>query len=257
MKIKIICFCFLILVLTLGYFWENKLIKLRAADLSDSLLKSPIFSGQNNVAEEIVLPESLSSISEESKITPSSHQIKNVPFVSQAPFAIWDHLHDEACEEASLIIMDYYLRDKELSAQDMENEIQKIVSWEQKNWGIADKDLTIVEEKNLAQNFYGLNPNTQNISDIKDIKKEISQNRLVIVPAAGRLLNNPNFRSPGPIYHMLVITGYNPQGFITNDVGTRKGLNFYYPNETLMSAIHDWNGSVNSINYGAKIMLVF
>jgi hypothetical protein len=33
-----------------------------------------------------------------------SYQITNVPFVSQAPFANWDQLHDEACEEASVII---------------------------------------------------------------------------------------------------------------------------------------------------------
>lgn len=61
------------------------------------------------------------------------------------------------------------------------------------------------------------------------------------------MLGNPYFTPPGPIYHMLVIKGYNLTEFITNDPGTRRGADYVYSYQTLMKAIHDWNnGNVES-----------
>ena len=61
------------------------------------------------------------------------------------------------------------------------------------------------------------------------------------MPSAGRELGNPNFKSPGPIYHNLVIRGYTKDGkFITNDPGTRKGEQYIYDQDVVMAAIHDW-----------------
>jgi hypothetical protein len=67
--------------------------------------------------------------------------------------------------------------------------------------------------------------------------------KLVIIPAAGRLLGNPNFSGQGPIYHMLVVRGFdNKTGeFITNDPGTRKGEGYRYKYSVLINAIHDWS----------------
>jgi len=61
------------------------------------------------------------------------------------------------------------------------------------------------------------------------------------VPLAGRELNNPYFRAPGPIYHMLVIKGYDSDEFIVNEVGTKRGDSFKYKYDVLINAIHDWN----------------
>jgi len=75
-------------------------------------------------------------------------------------------------------------------------------------------------------------------------------------------LNNPNFKQPGPIYHMLVIKGYNSWEFITNDPGTRKGNSFKYPYSTLINAVHDWNHDLAvggmteaEMAQGAKVMI--
>jgi len=54
-------------------------------------------------------------------------------------------------------------------------------------------------------------------------------------------LGNPYFRTPGPIYHMLVVKGYDEDEFITNDVGTKRGDGFRYKYDRLISAIHDWD----------------
>lgn len=187
---------------------------------------------------------------------PDSFQIKNVPFTSQAPFANWDQLHDEACEEASLIIVKYYLNQNALTPETAENEIQNMVSWEIGYFG-SHKDLTVAETIIVAQKYYGLDNLLENkITSIDDIKTEISQNHLVIVPTAGRLLGNPNFRSPGPVYHMLVISGYDKNGFTTQDVGTKNGRNYYYNQTILFNAIHDWTGTPDSIDSGAKSIII-
>lgn len=188
---------------------------------------------------------------------PPSYSIANFPFQSQAPLANWDELHDEACEEAALILVNSYLTDQSLSAEKMDQEILKMVDWEIKNWG-SHKDLTIQETAELAANFYQLeNTQIKNNINIEDIKKEVAQNHPVIIPTAGRLLGNPYFRSPGPIYHMLVVIGYDNSTIIVQDIGTRRGDHYRYNEQVLFNAIHDWNGSPENIGNGSKSMLIF
>lgn len=187
---------------------------------------------------------------------PESYLIKNFSFQSQAPYANWDELHDEACEEAALILVYYYLNGKSLSAETMEDQIQKMVSWEVENYG-SHRDLTIRETGNLATSFYDMtNFRIEDNINIEDIKREVANNHPVIIPTAGRLLGNPYFRSPGPIYHMLVVIGYEGNTIIVQDIGTRRGDHYEYNEKILYNAIHDWNGTDN-IENGKKTMLVF
>jgi hypothetical protein len=248
MNIKIIVFIFLIIALTTGYIYGKKITNTTSVN-------------QETKNSDINITESIkdTQIIDDSKTqeAPESFKIENVSFASQAPLGNWDHLHEEACEEASLIMVDYYLNNKTLNSQVMEDQIQKMVTYEEKYFGKSDMDLTITQEKTLAQNYYNISPEIKPITSINDIKKEIAQNHIVIVPAAGRMLDNPNYTAPGPIYHMLVITGYTPSRIITNDAGTRKGLNFTYSYNNLWNSIHDWAGSADNITTGQKIMLVF
>lgn len=223
--------------------------------------KSSITTSQNINIESgdiATAPATVSNITIENNFAPlpDSYQIQNVPFTSQAPFANWDQLHDEACEEASLVITKYYLSGQTLTPEIAENEIQNMVSWEIGNFG-SHKDLTVAETIIVAQKYSGLdNLIEKKITSIDDIKTEISQNHLVIVPTAGRLLGNPNFRTPGPVYHMLVISGYDKNGFTTQDVGTKNGRNYYYNQTILFNAIHDWTGVPDDINAGQKNIIV-
>src|SRR3990172_1100789 len=53
--------------------------------------------------------------------SPKSRDISNqvlldMPFLVQAPFAVWDPLHEDACEEASLIMVKHFFhKDKNLT----------------------------------------------------------------------------------------------------------------------------------------------
>lgn len=137
----------------------------------------------------------------------------------------------------------------------MDSEILRMVDWEIKNWG-SHKDLTIKETAQMAKEFYGLRLTSKYDITIADIKEEVSQNHPVIVPTAGRLLGNPYFRQPGPIYHMLVVIGYSGNNLIVQDIGTRRGEHYQYDQVILFNAIHDWNGSPENIEQGQKAMLV-
>jgi uncharacterized protein YvpB len=180
----------------------------------------------------------------------------DVPFLVQAPLAVWDELHEEACEEASLIMVNFYHTGKTIASREAgEKEITDLVAYETEN-GYA-VDVTVEELAVIAKSYYGLSTGrVENNITVDDIKRELSAGRPVIVPAAGKILPNPYFTAGGPNYHMLVITGYDADGFITNDPGTRRGQNFRYAYNDLMNAIHDWNGGHNILD-GPKQYLVF
>jgi uncharacterized protein YvpB len=190
---------------------------------------------------------------EEKKL--SENILLDVPFLSQAPFAKWDALHEDACEEASLIMVKYFLDGIEMISKEKgEKEIQDAVAFEKKNK--YELSVTLDELNEIADKYYNLKTGRveKNIT-IQDIKKELSSGKPVIVGAAGKVLPNPNFKNGGPNYHMLVIIGYDEKGFITNDPGTRLGKSFRYSFDDLYKSIHDWNPK-NILN-GEKNYLVF
>jgi len=180
----------------------------------------------------------------------------NVPFTSQAPFAKWDEYHEEACEEASLIMIKYYLDGKTLDKNISEKEIQNMIKFQIKKYGDY-KDTNAKKTTKLAEDFYEIN-NLKVIYDFKveDIKKNLAKGKPIIVPAAGRKLGNPNFTPPGPLYHNLVLIGYDGNIIITNDPGTRKGKDYTYNLFTLYNAIHDFPGKPEDIEKGRKAMII-
>lgn len=180
----------------------------------------------------------------------------NTPFTSQAPLGVWDAYHEEACEEASIIMVKYFLDKKPLTPQIAEDQIQKMIAFEIKNYG-GYKDTSAQKDVQLAADFYGLK-NLKVVYDFskEDLKKYLALGKPIIIPAAGRLLGNPNFTFPGPLYHNLVLVGYDGNTIITNDPGTRKGQSYRYNIDVLYNAIHDFSGDVNNITQGRKAMIV-
>lgn len=184
-----------------------------------------------------------------------------VPFASQAPLLNWDTLHEETCEEASMILASFFYAQKDITPQLMEDELQKIVSWEQQNG--YKVDLTAEETVKVLNDYFGLSARVERNPTVDKLKYEISSNHLILVPAAGRTLGNPYFTGIGPIYHMFVIRGYDDKNFITNDVGTRRGEKYKYAYETLMNSVHDWNHDLaqdgmtdQEIVQGDKVVIV-
>lgn len=194
-------------------------------------------------------------VESDDKIIPEKIFIK-VPFTSQAPFANWDEKHEEACEETSLIMLKYYLDKKPLTPEIADREILRMIDFEIKNLGHFE-DSNAAEMAKIAAEFCGIE-NTKIIYDFKkdDIKKYLAEGKPIIVPAAGRLLGNPNYKQPGPLYHALILVGYEGDMIISNDPGTRKGESYRYNLNILYNAIHDFPGQKEEIEKGRKAMIV-
>jgi hypothetical protein len=179
----------------------------------------------------------------------------DVPFTSQAPHGEWDEVHKEACEEASILMTMLYFRSQTIRSPDHAEELLQSVLLRNESLGFeVDTTITQVREVLLslapeldAQFLW--NPSTA------DLQAALAKGSLIIMPADGQALGNPYFRNPGPPYHMLVVRGYTSDGYaITNDPGTKRGEAFVYRWETLMNAMHDWNGG--DVKNGEKVVLV-
>lgn len=187
---------------------------------------------------------------------PTSFNLK-VPFTSQAPTGDWNMPYQEACEEASILTVDYYWQNKTFTPAIANDEILKIVAFENQLLGRPDayKDTSASTTAMIAQNYWPQYQTkvTYNFS-VQDIETQIAAGRPVIVFFYGKALHNPNYKNGGPLYHALVIKGYTPTSFITNDVGTRNGADYVYPIQTIMNASHDWNNG--DVQNGQPAMLV-
>ncbi|MBM5789572.1 hypothetical protein FJZ23_00545 [Candidatus Parcubacteria bacterium] len=182
-----------------------------------------------------------------------------IPFTPQAPNEQWGEPYKEACEEASLFMVHQYyqgMREGRISADEADKEIKNIVAFEMELFG-AYEDTTTEQTGTLAEMMYGYERvETIDNPTVEQIKAHVAAGHPVIVPAAGRLLGNPYFTAPGPLYHMLVVRGYTQDGrFITNDPGTKRGEAYLYDFDTLMNAMHDWNDG-GEITKGKKVVLV-
>jgi len=207
--------------------------------------------------QDLVIDETLPEILPSTSPYPALPYTINlaVPFTPQAPHANWDPPYQEACEEASLLMVARYKNGNIISSpEDADEEIWKLIKFENDFFGDY-KHTTAEETAQIARIYYGFK-NTEVVYDftIDDVKKELAQGHPIIVPAAGRQLHNPYFRRPGPLYHMLVIRGYTQDKFITNDPGTKRGEEFVYKYEDLLNAVHDWNGG--DVETGRKVMIV-
>lgn len=213
----------------------------------------------NEKRDEIINTDKIKEIPdekiEEDVVIPEKIRI-DVPFTSQAPYGVWDERHEESCEEASLLMVAKYLSGESLTPEIAEKEIQEMIDFQIEGCGdFKDSDMDKVSR--LAKYFYKIE-NLKVIYDFEkeDIKKELAKGNPVIVPTAGRLLGNPYFTLPGPLYHNLVLIGYDEDNIITNDPGTKRGKGYTYNIDILYNAIHDFPGKKEDIEYGRKAMII-
>lgn len=188
-----------------------------------------------------------------------------VPFLCQAPYGDWSQPWQDACEEAAIIMAKRYVKGDPLDrepacrqARSGNREILKMVDFQVEKYG-GHYDLTAEQSAQLIRDYYKFNDvEVRYDIGIEDLKNELALGNLVVAPMAGRLLKNPYYTPPGPVYHYMLFKGYDDQTgeFITNDAGTRKGRNYRYKYQVAFNAIHDWTGSKKTITRGRKAIIV-
>lgn len=82
----------------------------------------------------------------------------DVPFASQAPYENWQLPYKEACEETSVIMVQYYLEGIVPLEETVKNQILAIVDYESGH-GYAH-DLNIADTGKVAEEFYGVEATT-------------------------------------------------------------------------------------------------
>lgn len=205
--------------------------------------KKDSLSGEESNSTEIALNES----GEHDKASETESVVKSVqydvPFTSQAPFGEWNVPEfQDGCEEASAIMANAWISGKSLSPAGVKKDLLNIAASEKQEIGHStDTSAEDTKRLLLEQYFHLAHVELVEHFEKRDLIVALSRG-IVLVPMNGRLLGNPNFTSPGPLHHMVVVMGYDPRAheFITNDPGTRKGAGYRYDEEVFFRAVRDY-----------------
>jgi hypothetical protein len=173
--------------------------------------------------------------------TKNPKSLASIPFYSQAPKGIWDLDHEDACEEASMFMVHYWLKNERPSLTAYDTELLKLIRWQEaRGYGISEG---IEEMKQIAHDYFSMDTAIKTIENADQLRTILDAGTAIIFPADGRLLRNPNFRDGGPPFHVLVLKGYSDSYFTSNDPGTRNGESYKYHADVIMEALGNWNGS--------------
>ncbi|OGH70461.1 MAG: hypothetical protein A3C90_04125 [Candidatus Magasanikbacteria bacterium RIFCSPHIGHO2_02_FULL_51_14] len=177
------------------------------------------------------------------------------PFTSQAPFGDWSEPWHNACEEATILMVDFEYADKPIDPEIAREQLLKIFRIKNNAFGMS-YDENAEQIARIVNDFFPWEARVIEGPSLDDLKYEIDGGRPVIVPVYGRALENPYFTNGGPVYHTVILSGYDDAAreFITQDPGTRRGQDFRYSFDTIFDAMHDFVPNGGTPN-GPKVVI--
>ena len=167
----------------------------------------------------------------------------SVPFFSQAPFGEWDDpRQQDGCEEASVGMAKWWIEETRGTLQQAKDQVLALSAMSEEMFGTYHDTSAADTLKMLQRAVPSAKARVVYDITVEMIKAELAAGRIVLTPANGQKLGNPNFSGAGPERHMLVIKGYDEarKQFITNDPGTRKGEGYRYSYNVLINALVDY-----------------
>ncbi|MBT4447426.1 MAG: hypothetical protein HOD06_01655 [Candidatus Komeilibacteria bacterium] len=253
----------IIIIIGLGLLWRHQIrqpdlieVDLPAAKEYQEFVEQELAEDKDNLLADKIKEE----VGVLDEISPQVEVVNvnlDVPFTSQAPTVNWDPPYQDACEEASFLMVDYYYKNKQLpNEEDIEVLLSSMVIWQETNWG-GHFDLPVAKLAEYINIFYDYRAEVISNVTINQLEDFLDQGLPIIVPANGHILNNPFFNGVGPEYHMLVIKGYVDNNFITNDPGTSRGADFVYTYENMMESIFDWDTKKSSSTGPRNVLVLY
>lgn len=176
----------------------------------------------------------------------NAKKLLEVPFVSEAPDNNWTGSWKNACEEASITMVDkYYQGIKEVSIAEEKKLMQKLFDVQVKLYG-SDVNSDAARTLHLIDNYTAFSGEIVENPSIEDIIAQIDQNRPVIGFHKGFDLGNKNipFLNTGSSYHSTVVVGYDRESsnFFVHDPGdTSSGTAYKYSFDVFMNSLHDYD----------------
>jgi hypothetical protein len=182
----------------------------------------------------------------------------SVPFIIEIPDGTWTGYWKNACEEASMAMVDqYYQGVSSIGRQASKNIMIPLFTYQNSVWGSnadsnAERTAKIIEANLDFKATIKRNPT------IDEIKDELRAGRPVISFHYARHLDNPGhrFRANGSWYHVMVISGFDETTgeFITEDPGAENGLDYRYKYDTLMATLGDFNHTTKKVDGPATVI---
>ena len=189
----------------------------------------------------------------------STEKVKlSVPFIIEIPDGTWTGNWKNACEEASMSMVDqYYMGVSKISRAASKNIMNPLFAYQDSVWGgnadsNASRTVKIIEANLDFKATIKRNPT------LDEIKNELRAGRPVISFHYAKYLANPGhrFRVGGSYYHVMVISGFDDATgeFITEDSGAENGLDYRYKYDTLMATLGDFNHTTKKVDGPATVI---
>ncbi|MDO8495250.1 MAG: C39 family peptidase [bacterium] len=172
--------------------------------------------------------------------------LQKVPYISQAALGEWsDPRQQDGCEEASSAMAMAWVRGRgSFTPQQALEEVLAVSTYLSKKYNNFRDTSAEDTAEWIIRGYYGhQNVSVKHNIDKDDIIAELKNDHVVIVPVNGQLVGNPFYTAPGPLHHMMIIIGYDPntREFITNDPGLKtKGVGYRYSVDVLENALQDY-----------------
>ncbi|MFA6427907.1 MAG: C39 family peptidase [Candidatus Magasanikbacteria bacterium] len=180
-----------------------------------------------------------------------------VPYVSQTPLKRWVRPWSEACEEASIMMVDqYYLGNTSVSITKARAYLSSLFTWENLVFGY-NQDTNAEEILQTIQDKASFQATIVRAPTLEEIKQQLEDNHPVISLHYGvDLFKDSNTWLRNSPYHVIVLIGFDDkrQVFIAQDparngysmIGLRYAQTPYYRSftysyETIMSSLHDFD----------------
>ena len=183
----------------------------------------------------------------------------NTPFVSEAPDGIWTGPWKNACEEASIAMVENFYKGVFVADKNETKEFMKsLFSLQDEVYGSnansdAKRSNYLIEQKASFSGVIIENPT------IEQIKEEIRGGRPVIAFHRGFDLHNENipFLPTGSSFHSTVVIGYDDSKniFLVNDPGDKEiDEPHHYEYNLYMLSLRDYNYANNKADGPARVI---
>lgn len=125
------------------------------------------------VPEKTTTPETKTAEKEPSKTLPSQLNL-DAPFYSQAPLGDWSYPWQEACEEASILLVANVYSKHNWSRDEFNSEILKMVEWEKGKFGTY-LDTTVAQTAEILNEYLKLKTITHENPTYDDVVEIINK----------------------------------------------------------------------------------
>lgn len=176
----------------------------------------------------------------------------SVPYIIEIPDGTWTGPWKNACEEASVAMVDqFYQGIHKIDKQASKKIMWPLFVYQDSIWGTnadsnASRTVKIIEANLDFDATIKRNPT------LEEIKAELRAGRPVISFHYAKYLNNPGhrFRVNGSYFHVMALSGFDEakKQFIVEDPGAENGLDYRYSYDTIMNTLADFNHTTKKVD---------